>query len=655
MKGRFNMSGKFIKTKRLVMPMLTAVIIASQFLSCGAVTQDELLTMLNNDREIEIEIPYDNVQEQEDTKEDSEEVNLAWEELGSLKTNQTLRTQWDNILGITNTASGKNGVLYVREDGKQENNNTLSVALHNKEFTKMLDDKDTREKLANAAIENYSDLSVDDESSAIYCGINGYFNLLPDEGVSNASKKLSRKEFMTMVMRSDTKVQDIEEDEDFTARVGESEYNKYAQEVDKDAFLNTENKGLTEKNYSENITKAEAVSLAVNKYMKAQLQDFDSSSIQLSDAKNGGNIAERNKYSEDKEYWRIAELEAGLQSEDGEITEDLYNPLALTVSKGILDSETEWDSTITKSEGVELVVEVARQCTSIKTYGCRMGTIEGSDGLVDADTVENTVEANAGAGYIPDGADKDFAMQEEAATQAEMEANGEVATPVGEFIEESVATVYSAAPQSEVEVEKDTKADTTTTKPETTKAKTTSTKTKETTVNITRYTNKKVSTYSKAGSGKKVKTLAKGTKIKLVAKATVKGKTYYKLSKSSGTQWVIGSALSKTKPKTTSATTGSSGSSSNTSKDANTSKNNSNTNSSKSQAYKNDSRYKKLPSNFKKKVDKIIGKYNVTYDELAVPWDLVGLETVEEWMNDGATWDSIVKMAERASGDYILE
>ena len=384
---------------------------------------------------------------------------------------------------------------------------------------------------------------------------------------------------------------------------------------------------------------------------------FTSSSIQLSDAKNGGNIAEKNKYSEDKEYWRVAELEAGLQSEDGEITEDLYNPLALTVSKGILDSETEWDSTITKSEGVELVVEVVRQCTSIKTYGCRMGTIEGSDGLVDADTVENTVEANAGAGYIPDGADKDFAMQEEAATQAEMEANGEVETPVGEFIEESVATVYSAAPQSEVE--NDTKADTTTTKPETIKAKTTSTKTKETTVNITRYTNKKVSTYSKAGSGKKVKTLAKGTKIKLVAKATVKGKTYYKLSKSSGTQWVIGSALSKTKPKTTSATTGSSSSSTSnqttpSSKDNTSSKNNSSKEYTR-ENYKTHPVYKKLPASEKKKIDKIMNKFDITYSEMAYVQSLVGGDTIIEWMNDGATWDSIVKMAERATGDHILE
>ena len=46
---------------------------------------------------------------------------------------------------------------------------------------------------------------------------------------------------------------------------------------------------------------------------------------------------------------------------------------------------------------------------------------------------------------------------------------------------------------------------------------------------------------------------------------------------------------------------------------------------------------------------------NLTYDELAYPWDLVGLDIVGEWANDGDSWENLVAMAERASGDYILE
>lgn len=392
---------------------------------------------------------------------------------------------------------------------------------------------------------------------------------------------------------------------------------------------------------------------------------FTSSSIQLSDAKNGGNIAERNKYSEDKEYWRIAELEAGLQSEDGEITEDLYNPLALTVSKGILDSETEWDSTITKSEGVELVVEVARQCTSIKTYGCRMGTIEGSDGLVDTDTVENTVEANAGAGYIPDGPNKDFAMQEEAAAQAEMEANGEVATPVGEFIEESASTaasLYSVKPST---------TDKTTETTDKNKTTVTSTKTKTPTkkVVVTKiaskkmYVKKKVSTYKEPSStAKKVKTLNKGKSVVVIGKATdSKGRAWYQIKTTSGKQFIIASALSKTKPKTTSAaTTGSNISNknnstsnqNNNSSNSSTSKNNTSKNKSN---YKEDSRYKKLPASWKKRVDKVMNKFpNLTYQGLADVTSLVGLDTVEEWANDGLSWDRIVELAEFAVGEHEM-
>ena len=176
------------------------------------------------------------------------------------------------------------------------------------------------------------------------------------------------------------------------------------------------------------------------------------------------------------------------------------------------------------------------------------------------------------------------------------------------------------------------------------------------------YVKKKVSTYKEPSStAKKVKTLNKGKSVVVIGKATdSKGRAWYQIESASGNkQFIIASALSKSKPKTTtststSATTGSGGSSSNASKNTNTSQNNSSTNSSKSQAYKEYPGYKKLSTKEKKTVEKIMNKYDITYEELAVPWRLVGLDTVTEWANDGVTWDRIVAMAERASGDYIL-
>ena len=121
----------------------------------------------------------------------------------------------------------------------------------------------------------------------------------------------------------------------------------------------------------------------------------------------------------------------------------------------------------------------------------------------------------------------------------------------------------------------------------------------------------------------------------------------------------IASALSKSKPKTTTsaaATTGSSGSTSNqnnTNSNSSSGKNNTSKNTSN---YKQDPRYSKISADSRKKVDKVMKKFpNLTYDELAYPWDLVGLDIVVEWANDGDSWENLVAMAERASGDYILE
>ena len=175
------------------------------------------------------------------------------------------------------------------------------------------------------------------------------------------------------------------------------------------------------------------------------------------------------------------------------------------------------------------------------------------------------------------------------------------------------------------------------------------------------YVKKKVSTYKEPSStAKKVKTLNKGKSVVVIGKATdSKGRAWYQIKTTTGKQFIIASALSKTKPKTTSSTTGNSSSSSSTSNQNNnnsnssTSKNNTSKNKSN---YKKDPRYNKISAASRKRVDRIMKKFpNLTYDELAVPWDLVGLDTVEEWANDGFSWDRIVAMAERASGDYILE
>lgn len=72
------MSGRFMTIKRIVIPTITMVIIASQLMGCAAVSQSELLQMINQGDAIEIEIATPINQEQ------GTESALDWQELASL-------------------------------------------------------------------------------------------------------------------------------------------------------------------------------------------------------------------------------------------------------------------------------------------------------------------------------------------------------------------------------------------------------------------------------------------------------------------------------------------------------------------------------------------------------------------------------------------
>lgn len=97
-------------------------------------------------------------------------------------------------------------MLYVNVLGENENNNTLRQALHNREFIRQLDDKAAMAKLAEAVRKQYADMDeTDSDKKAVYMGLNGYFNLVPDnkENYCNADSTLTRAEFMAMAARAE--------------------------------------------------------------------------------------------------------------------------------------------------------------------------------------------------------------------------------------------------------------------------------------------------------------------------------------------------------------------------------------------------------------------------------------------------------------------
>lgn len=381
------MSGKFMKVKRIIIPTITMVIIASQLMGCSAATKSELLDMIDRGEQIEIEVANPDFY----AVEQGEQSTLVWEQLALLETNPTLRKNWEDILGIIGSGESKNGIFFVDASGNQDINNTLAVALRNREFQKLLDggNTDTSRSLAEATADNYADIEINDANNrnellkAVYIGINAYFNLLPDStpNYSNPDDTIMRSEYMAMIFRADTPVQDIESDGVLTNAVGQSEYNLYAQGVVQNSYLDLESQSLNNKTYNGNISRAEAIYILVNRYFYNELQlvDLNGSGVTFSDAIDGGNIAEQQKFIENgekKTYWKSYELTYCLQNPDKGITTELYKALIVAQQNGLIGTETRWDEAITRAEAIELLVKALMNSNSTvnEVYSAKQGT-----------------------------------------------------------------------------------------------------------------------------------------------------------------------------------------------------------------------------------------------------------------------------------------
>jgi len=389
------MNEKHMHIKKIVVPTLTMAIIASQLLGCGAMSQSDLLKMINSGDNIEIEIAVP------ENYKDADESTLAWIILASLTNQEQMRKQWDDTLKITLTADGKDGCLYVDTEGNNENNNTLRVVLHNKYFVKLLEDKDIMDALAKAADVAYTDVnSTENEDKAFYMALNGYFNILPDskDGSANADDAISRKEFMTMVARAELPVDEkLSASEEFNKLVGKSEFNTFAEQESDYSYLDKASKSLNNKTYNGVMSRGEAYYMIVSRFFADDLSKVGSISAQFNDCKDGGNIAEKQKFIEDgkaKDYYRDYEMVYALHNPDDGCPSAIYNAMKIAYNKGLVDADTRWDEGITKYEAIKLIVEALKQETGIPQFDFSVGNIVNAEQATEntADNTEVTTE-----------------------------------------------------------------------------------------------------------------------------------------------------------------------------------------------------------------------------------------------------------------------
>ncbi|MEG0580269.1 MAG: hypothetical protein RR490_10175, partial [Niameybacter sp.] len=321
------------------------------------------------------------------------ESNEPWIQLDQLKTyneqgDNYFRDGFDELFNtikvLEGSKSGKNGCMYVvNVDGVdyRSGNATLSDGLRNEVFIKKYwNTSNVQDKLNKLGDSVYTDISSDD-SMAVYASLNAYYDLLNDAKTPNefnGTRSLSREEFMATLYKSANGVQDLQytpQSDPFTQAVGgETEYTKYAKEVDKYSFLQTSNKSLYTQNIKGIISRVEAVYMLVS-------QNFPDKLAEQQQAKNpkafkdtkrfgGVDLALTAGFKEkvkdpttkkdtivEKQGWQAYTLTFMLQNPDKGMQKELYDAMVVAKEVGIIQGdESRWDESLSKAEALELIV-----------------------------------------------------------------------------------------------------------------------------------------------------------------------------------------------------------------------------------------------------------------------------------------------------------
>lgn len=385
-----------MKIKRIIIPTITMVIIASQLMGCSAASQSELLQMINNGDQIEIEVATPINEEQ------GIEAKVTWIILEQLDNYSSFRKSFEDALKITSYADGsKNGIVYVGLDGNQNGNNTLQNAFMNRKFiSRYWEDEKVQQQVQDAVGALYVDIEVGSEDM-VYAPLNAYWNLLPDNEANyfNGGSTLTRGEAMALLMRASTPVTDTctpNPNSSFTEAVGQNDYTDYASYLSSDSYLEISSKSLDNKTFNSTITRGEYIYMLIHNIFGAGAIESADTTIQLKDVKNGGDIAGEQKFIEDattKDHWQSYELAYAMQNPENGCPERMYKGLSVANQLGIIGTETRWDEGLTKTEAIELLVKAYEAYVKENGYLIDAESGKGSGVVTDEEAPTQGVEA----------------------------------------------------------------------------------------------------------------------------------------------------------------------------------------------------------------------------------------------------------------------
>lgn len=404
------MSGKFMSVKRIIVPTITMLIIASQLMGCSSVSQSEMLQMINQGDAIEIEVAVPLNQEQ------GTEKTVEWTQLDQLTSQPELRSSMENIFKIVAFGdNSKNGVFYVNLDGEQDGNNTLYNVFANNKFREgYWNNVAVQRELAQASAENYADIDYEEGNykRAMLAGINGYFNILNDSetGFANMDSTITRLEAMSALFKAENPVTDtLSEDSEFREAVdtgNTNEYTIFASNLSEQSYLDISSGSLDSHTANGTITRGELVYMIVQEYFKTEYDNVDIKGECYADTVNGGNIAVAQKFIEGenkKEHWQSYELSYALQNPDKGCPERMYKALLVANEKGIIvDKDSRWEEGATKEDLLEMLTNayLALPSQVSAERGTGEAPVQSEAPTTETSELEETADSNVSDMYV---------------------------------------------------------------------------------------------------------------------------------------------------------------------------------------------------------------------------------------------------------------
>ena len=393
------MAAKHFIIKKIVLPIVTVAIIASQIIGCAAVPKNELLEQIYAGDEVVIEMADPNW-----TPASAEQLSdLSWVQLDQLNlySNSGFRGNVDTIFNIstvtTQSGNTKNGCMYVVDKNGEEvqsGNTCMRDAFRNKQFIKYWEDSNTRNELAELVGTAYTDVDATN-SYAMQAVINAYYNLFNDgdnDSTYGGEQSLTREQFMTMLFKAGNGVKSLTTSDSAAfkqATGGESYYTRYAAQMKDHSYLKIDNGSLNGTNIATPISKLEAIYMVVDTYLKSEVDKvigteklnaygYSDAGDQIKDLKLDGD-----KVSKAVENNLMAYL-VDTQGEDG-IDHTLMAYLTVAEQNGLtdgIDVVGEVFDSISKDEAIRLIANTFIAENNLYGYltNGENGTVETVDG-----------------------------------------------------------------------------------------------------------------------------------------------------------------------------------------------------------------------------------------------------------------------------------